>query len=179
MQQQILEGLLSGLRVGQSIAAVCRRGHVVEPNLSPRTWVEQSAATSSTNYPEKCTDCGAVVLTACISCGQPLPGGRPPLYEYRVRPFCACGAAMPWATRKERLYELQNIIEEREALSEADRLLVNEQIEALAREDLPEKQQNRAWQAIQRASPELMGYGGEIVLTLMSEWVREKLVGKK
>jgi hypothetical protein len=60
-----------------------------------------------------------------------------------VRPFCdGCGAAHPWATRKERLYELQNILDQ-EDIDEADRLWINEQMDRLRADDgsLNEKQE--------------------------------------
>ena len=127
-------------------AAVCRRGHTI--------------AQDATSHPPSshCKRCGAVVLTACPGCGQMIHGYyRIPgvFYSQTYEPpkFChACGSPYPWAGRQERIYQLQNLLDE-EQLDEADALIVREQLEALLNADLDEKEQAKRWKRIMAAAP--------------------------
>jgi hypothetical protein len=97
-------------------AAVCRRGHVLTGAIEDHREVA-----------DRCTECGAPVLTACPDCGHRIR-------DYFVIPevtrapqdrpsFCdKCGAAFPWVGRTERLYELENVMEQEEGLDEATKL---------------------------------------------------------
>lgn len=130
-------------------AAVGRRGHVETAYLDP-------TRREPRGVPERCPTCGARVLVACTECGLRIRG------DYHVpgvigvsspnRPsFCdGCGAAFPWATRQERIYELENLLDE-EVVDEADRVAVLEQLQRLREDEhLSEKDERQAWETIKR-----------------------------
>jgi hypothetical protein len=101
-------------------AAVCRRGHVETEYIKPF----ESHADD-----EKCVKCGATVLIGCVSCGLRIRGDyyAPGVFvvnpNRRLPSFCdGCGAAHPWASREERIHELENILDE-EDIDESDRVL--------------------------------------------------------
>jgi len=110
-------------------AAVCRRGHEQTSTLAP-----------ADRYPsdEKCPTCGARVLVGCASCGirirgrfhiEPYMGDKHSLDKpWECPTFCdRCGAAHPWATREDRIFELENILDEEE-IDEADRVFLHDQL---------------------------------------------------
>jgi hypothetical protein len=110
-----------------------------------------------------CPECGADVLARCRQCGVRIRGGR---YNYVVPTFCdGCGAAHPWATRKQRLYELQNLLDQ-EDVDDVDRLWIDEQMDRLRADDgsMPEKQEKDIWTGIKRRAPGLFGTTGKAVL---------------
>lgn len=80
----------------REVMQVCRNGHVITDLLA--TFPERSLS--------HCDRCGADTLTACLTCGQELPGAIHvpeafPIGETRPPEFCsACGAAFPWTERK-------------------------------------------------------------------------------
>src|SRR5262249_22287726 len=92
---QIMGKLLEAGR--QDVMQVCRNGHVVTDRLH--------------GCPEAgrghCDRCGAAALDRCLACGKemagavsipgllPVGGGQPPQY------CSTCGAAFPWATRRQ------------------------------------------------------------------------------
>ncbi|WP_075314090.1 MULTISPECIES: DUF2321 domain-containing protein [unclassified Pseudonocardia] len=153
-------------------ALICRRGHVKNSRVDgPRTDVG------------RCSTCGADVLTSCPACGLRLQGRRhtPRVVvatAYEPRPFCdGCGSAMPWATRQQRLYELENILDQ-EGIDEADRLWISEQLERLRAADgsLPEKQEKEIWGGIKRRAPGLFkGTGASLVAALVTAGVKSTL----
>jgi hypothetical protein len=64
--------------------------------------------------------------------------------------FCdGCGAAFPWATREERIYELENLLDE-EDVDEADRVVVQDALERLRSKELSEKEERQAWETIKQ-----------------------------
>jgi hypothetical protein len=131
-------------------AAVCRRGHVATGN------------TAEHEVPARCSKCGANVLTACASCGTRIRGwhvvpgvvgGSP----YKPPEFCdSCGSPHPWASRQARLWELENLLEGEE-ISDADRLMIREQIEQLQNPDLDEREQAEHWTRIRKAAGAFKG----------------------
>ncbi len=78
---------------GPDVLQVCRNGHVITDLLRARPELGRS----------HCDRCGAATLSACPTCGQPLPGARAvPGLETIGKPrppsHCEkCGAAFPWA----------------------------------------------------------------------------------
>lgn len=129
-------------------AAICRRGHVESAYLDPRRTADRPVA-------ENCTACGARVLTACPTCQRRIRG------DYHVpdvftavapaRPsFCdGCGGAFPWASREERIFELENLLDE-EDVDEADRVVIQDQLARLRSADLSEKEERQAWETIKK-----------------------------
>jgi len=71
--------------------------------------------------------------TGCPNCELRLRGyyHRPMVVSNRYkRPsFCdGCGIAYPWATREERIYELENLLDEAD-IDEADRVVIQDQLQ--------------------------------------------------
>lgn len=129
-------------------AAVCRRGHVETWYLDPRR-TDRAVA-------EKCPTCGARVLTACPSCQRRLRGDYhvPGVIGFsgpeKPSPFCdGCGSALPWASREERIYELENLLDEEE-IDEADRVVIQDQLIRLRDASISEKEEKQAWATIKR-----------------------------
>jgi hypothetical protein len=73
--------------------------------------------------------------------------------EYRHSSFCdSCGSAFPWATRVERIYELENLLD-KEDIDEADRVVISDSLRRLREEEaLSEKDQRVAWEPIRNAA---------------------------
>lgn len=103
--------------------------------------------------PPRCAMCGADVLVACPDCErrirgdhtvpgslQDAPGGRPS--------FCdGCGVAFPWATREERIFELENLLDQQE-IDEADRVVIRDHLQRLRGATLSEKEERAVWTEI-------------------------------
>lgn len=129
-------------------AAVCTRGHALSENIE---WEGE--------LPVRCTTCGAKVLTGCPACGQRIrgyydvPGVAAIGFGYDPPSFCdRCGAAFPWVGRKERIYELQNRLDE-ENLDPATELELRETLDALAEGGLDEKTERQRWERVKRLAP--------------------------
>jgi hypothetical protein len=142
------EADLAALRGGQAFyqgAAICRRGHTETQHINPTG--------PETDLAENCTTCGARVLTACPVCDLRIRGKR---YSPNVvslvaasRPsFCdGCGVAYPWATREERIFELENLLDEQQ-VDEADRVVIQDQLARLRSASLTEKEERQVWETI-------------------------------
>jgi hypothetical protein len=64
--------------------------------------------------------------------------------------FCdGCGSAFPWATREERIFELENLLDE-EDIEEADRVVIQDQLRRLTNAELSDKDERQAWSVIGR-----------------------------
>ena len=156
-------------------AAVCRRGHVA---TSDATLIE---------FGERCSDCGARILTQCPACDHRIrgdyktPGVISAGGSYDPPKFCDnCGAPFPWVGRQERIWELQNLLDEDEALDEATRLWVEEQLQAvIASDPTDEKEQKRLWNGIAQHAPRLWENDRtrRILDTLITETVKRGLSG--
>lgn len=151
-------------------AAVCRRGHTISSDVN----IKDSVA--------KCPTCGASVLTACASCGHRVQG------RYKVESVASvsgfytppdscdsCGAPHPWASRQARLWELENLLDDNPDLSEADRLVISEQLQALSNPDLSEDEQVERWQKVKDLAPALFKSSARIVETVTTAFVMKKL----
>ncbi len=148
--------------------AACRRGH----------WASFNVSTGSPA--PRCPECGAEVLTGCPNCGMRLRGvliggvigahGSPP------QNFCdKCGGPYPWVDRRGRLWQLENLLDD-ENISEADRLTVGEQLQALRGGDsVPEEEQRERWQRVKQLAPGLMESGKAIVVTVVSATIQRQL----
>ncbi|OLT08375.1 hypothetical protein BJF90_12940 [Pseudonocardia sp. CNS-004] len=77
-----------------------------------------------------------------------------------------CGAAHSWATREQRLYELQNILDQEE-IDDVDRLWIDEQMERLRAGggEIPERQEKEIWLGVKKRAPGLFGTAGKAVLS--------------
>jgi hypothetical protein len=131
---------------------------------------------------ERCTKCGAEVLTACPRCDFRIRG------DYFVegffggeeapRPnFCdKCGEAFPWVDRQGRIYELQNRLDD-EHLDPADELLVREQLEALMSADIDDEEAVRRWRKIKDLAPGLWEKSGarRIIESVASAYIRSQI----
>ena len=149
-------------------AAVCRRGHVAA-----------EAIALEGQPPPRCSDCGAKVLTECDKCSARLRGVLNARHvtqlHYDPPDFCDhCGAPHPWASRTARLFELENILDEQD-LSDADRLVVREQLQALRQPDVPEEEQQERWLRIKKLAPGIFNAGGRIVETVVSATIKSQL----
>jgi len=157
---------------GWQAATVCRRGHVQGYSLQ--------------HEPDdlgKCPRCGADVLSRCRHCGLRIRGRRyrPQAIsatQFTPPPFCdGCGAAHPWATREQRLYELQNLLDQEE-IDDVDRLWIDEQMYRLRADDgsMTEKQEKDIWAGVKRRAPGLFDTAGKAVLSgVVSAGVRAAL----
>lgn len=157
---------------GYQAATVCRRGHV-------QSRCHRSIPTDL----GRCPKCGADVLARCRECGLRIRGnyyvprsfgGRPS----SVPPFCdGCGSAHPWASRTQRLYELQNILDQEE-IDDVDRLWIDEQMDRLRADDgsMTEKQEKDVWSGVKQRAPGLFDAAGKAVLSgVVSAGVRATL----
>ena len=127
--------------------------------------VHVASRISGRPYEPYCPGCGARTLVACASCGGRIRGryhvDNVIFTNQRYRPpgFCdLCGAAHPWASRQQRIWEIENLLE-REGLSEAEELALREKFEELASGELDEDEQVERWKFIKAAVPESSNLG--------------------
>ena len=147
-------------RSGYQAATVCRRGHVQSryQREIPRDL-------------GRCPTCGADVLARCRHCGLRIRGDYyvPGVIGFKptdVPAFCdGCGAAHSWATREQRLYELQNILDQ-EDVDDVDRLWIDEQMDRLRAGggEISERQEKEIWLGVKQRAPGLFGAAGKAIL---------------
>lgn len=82
--------------------------------------------------------------------------------------------AHPWATRQERIYDLQNQLD-REDLDEGTALAVREQLAALADPDLSESEQVQRWEKIRKLAPQFWDRTADVVQGLATAFVKQQL----
>ena len=92
---------------------------------------------------QNCPKCGATVLTACPTCDLRIRGDYfvPGVIAVSTAPasFCdGCGSAFPWATLEERIFELENLLDE-EDIEEADRVVIQDQLRRLTNAELSDR----------------------------------------
>jgi hypothetical protein len=154
-------------------AAICRRGHVETCRIVPRAFEKA--------IPDNCATCGAPVLTGCPNCELRLRGHyyRPRVISnaYKRPSFCdGCGSAFPWATREERVYELENLLDE-EDIDEADRVVIQDQLQRVRNAGLSERDEKQAWDTIKRRAGKAITSGPvqRVVEGLVSAALRQQL----
>jgi hypothetical protein len=154
-------------------AAVCKQGHVVsrrvvnpaarleDPESAPRPGrmaYAGSVFNVTTSYVEVsqfCGQCGTPVLTQCDQCQEAIPKPDVRRGFDQPNPFCVgCSLPFPWASREQRIGQLQNLAAE-DGLSDAERLELVEELAILSK---PEDQadhprQIRALTTIKRLAP--------------------------
>jgi hypothetical protein len=127
-------------------SAVCRRGHVITDQLRPDR-LEDALVT------RRCSECGGRVLTACPTCQRRVAGDLfvPGVLAFATPAapsFCdGCGAAFPWASRDERIMELENALDEG-GVADADLAIIRVQLDLLRSGDASEKDERKSWQTI-------------------------------
>lgn len=137
-------------------ALVCSRGHAKSYDVT-------SAHSGSLGY---CRECGAVIHGRCPACGLRIRGlnfypGIIVTPDYHPPKFCdGCGEPMPWAGRRERFYQLQNILDQ-EDIDPVDRLLVQRDLQRLLdSEDMDAGRQAEIWAKIKTRAPGILAGGG-------------------
>jgi len=156
-------------------AAVCRRGHVLTDQLRPDR-LEDTVVTP------RCKECGGRVLTACPTCRRRIAGDLfvPGVIAFATPDapsFCdGCGAAFPWASRDERIMELENALDE-EGVADADLAIIRVQLDLLRLGDASEKDERTSWQTIKaRAGAVFMNERVQnLVFSLVNTAVRHEL----
>ncbi|MDE0139740.1 MAG: DUF2321 domain-containing protein [bacterium] len=148
--------------------AVCARGHAITGDRS-RFPVEKF-----------CSKCGASILVRCSECDTNIRGrykadGVISFASYGPPSFCNhCGAAHPWASRKERLWHVENQLAS-ENLDEADRLTLREAFEELTNPELPEKEQVARWEVIRSIAPDALSTTWKVAESLLTAYMKSKL----
>jgi hypothetical protein len=99
-------------------------------------------------------------------------------FTYEAPKFCdGCGEPYPWATRQDRIYQLENLLDEEE-IDEPTRLLVREDLERL-RVDGPELDRDTElaiWRRVKSRAPGLLaGAAWNIAQNLLSAYIQQKL----
>ncbi|WP_378099601.1 DUF2321 domain-containing protein [Cellulomonas sp. T2.31MG-18] len=171
------DGDIAAMRNGGSYyegAAICRRGHVETPYIDPSRERPVIA--------ENCPECGARVLTSCPSCrlrirGEMFVPGVIGFGDFKRPSFCdGCGAAYPWATRAERIYELENLLDEEE-IDEADRVVVQGDLARLRTQEMNASDEKHAWERVVERSGAALSSGPvqRVLEGLVSAAIRHQL----
>lgn len=122
-------------------SAICTRGHQFSTRLEPR---------KPEFIPDRCATCGKEILVKCPECHSRIRGNMTGngYYDFNEIPnpgFCdMCGGLFPWASRAERIYELENRLEA-EDIDDEDRKVINAELDKLINPDLTEEEQHRIW----------------------------------
>jgi hypothetical protein len=134
-------------------SAYCTRGHTLTQYLKPQQLPN--------GYTKKCVTCGADILYCCPKCEHRIRGGHftPQVFTRSspTRPsFCdRCGSAFPWATRQERIFELENFLES-ENIDEVDLIAIREQLQKLNEPDLTDSEEKKIWTVFKSRSHDLI-----------------------
>jgi hypothetical protein len=160
---------------GYQAATVCRRGHPKDSDL------RAPPAAEALGF---CPQCGASILARCPTCSIRIRGEYyvPDViavgFEYSPSKFCdGCGEPYPWATRQDRIYQLENLLDE-EDIDDSTKLLVREDLERLrsAGASLDDEAQLVLWRRIKDRAPGLLtGAAWNIGQSLLSAFLRQKL----
>ena len=151
-------------------AAVCRRGHKITALIEP-------AQGRAEPIPERCSECGAKVLTSCPHCNARLKGypiGGPVVIgaTWERSDFCdACGFPFPWASREAIAYHIENLLDEQPDLSDGDRRILEEQLKALREppsDAASEKRQLAALKALQKLAPKAWELAAPVLQAFLS-----------
>ena len=148
-------------------AAICRRGHVETMRIELK----------NQKIKAHCEKCGTLILTSCPSCEKAIQGAPTgAMGSYPKPDFCTyCGSPFPWVSRQARLYQLQNLLDGQEGLSEADRLTIQEQIQALTKSDIADEEQVKRWKMIKKANPTVFEFGKELIISVTSDLVQKQI----
>lgn len=129
-------------------SSVCARGHIESNSHDP---IELRDLAS-----KKCLTCGASLLYCCPKCSFRIKGGyfAPMVFAFtdpKVFPFCDnCGSAFPWASRHDRIFELENLLFESNHLEESDKLIIQDELRKLQNTDISQSEESRSWINVKR-----------------------------
>jgi hypothetical protein len=105
-------------------------------------------------------------------------GGSWLLDDHEVPAFCdVCGSAHPWVTREQRIYELENILDE-EDIDEADRLFLSDRLRELREMDGADvRDEERVWKALAQRGHKFLSNPTvqKIAATLLTEGMKASL----
>ena len=150
-------------------ALVCRRGHVES------WWGSLLTAEPSKRCPER----GSVILTGCPACGHRIRGGPISGYEHPDHPpeFCDdCGTPFPWASRRARIYELENRLDEDETLDDATRLRIRDTLEQLAEDEDPDPAtEKERWSRVKKLWPSVATTGQGVLATILTAELKQHM----
>ncbi len=159
---------------GYQAASVCKRGHSQETRLT------EAPDPASLGF---CPDCGAVILARCPACGIRIRGElhipSQVWFEenFAPRKFCdGCGEPYPWATWQDRIYQLENVLDE-ERIDEATKLLVREDLKRLRDADgMDQDAQLKIWRQVKDRAPGLLkGTALPVAQSLLNAYLQQKL----
>jgi hypothetical protein len=151
--------------------AICKRGHL-------RAWrlhgIERlrTPGIDRRYHPPYCAVCGAPVTDKCDYCRNRITSSIVG-DTWEVASFCwSCSHPYDWATREERVSRLQYLLES-EALTQAQRVALQEQLAVLAKpvDQATDEERSRAAEAIKRIVPRL----GETALAILRSLVAAEL----
>jgi len=122
------------------------------------------------------------VLAACPACGwrirgRPNRSGRLANAPSERPSFCdGCGTALPWASREERIFELENLLDE-EDIGEADRVIISGHLQRLRDATLSEKEERVAWEGVKSRAGKAITSGPvqRVLEGLVSAAIRNQL----
>lgn len=139
-------------------ALVCRDGHVL-------TSISELRPEEVTPF---CPHCASPTLTACESCGKPIPGGtKGSMYlgDFVPPVYCRyCAAAMPWtAARLDTLRELTGI---QEGLTDEERATLDRSWDELTRDTA---RTQVAVVQVKRLLPKIAGASAEAMRKIITE----------
>ena len=122
-------------------SAICKRGHSFSTRLEPG---------KPEFVPDRCITCGQETLVKCPNCSFRIRGNKTGkgYFDFDDAPnpgFCdICGEIFPWATRTERIYELENRLDQ-ESIDPEDRAAIAIELGKLLNLELTEEEQKSIW----------------------------------
>lgn len=153
-------------------AVVCAKGHTITSTL------DHVPGPEGQKY-GFCDKDGTPLLARCGGCGMRIKGNEPPsrligYVGYEPPSFCdCCGGAHPWATREDRLSQLQYLAD---AETDQDRRkAAHAALEHLKREGLGRRAEKKLWKQVQKNAPTLIRTGWKAAEPLLTEYLKHKL----
>jgi hypothetical protein len=156
---------------------------VLLPGISQADSADSSAGSAPGEARGFCPTCGSYVIARCPNCRIRIRGdlhvpGLTVFDEYRPSAFCdGCGEPYAWATRQDRIYQLENLLDE-EDIDDSTKLLVREDLERLrtAGAGLDDEAQLAIGGRIKNRAPGLLsGAAWNIGQGLLGAYLRQKL----
>lgn len=155
-------------------AAVCRRGHVIDPMIEP-------ARGQSEPIPDRCGECGAKVLIACPTCQTRIQGliRGVVVTGWKPKDFChQCGQPYPWASCEAIAYHIENLLDEDPSLSEGDKRALREQLAALREspaDPASDRRQVAAMRFLQRTAPKVWDLAMPVLQVILTAEAKRQL----
>jgi hypothetical protein len=150
-------------------ARVCRRGHVAQ-------W--QIALDELETVNRRCEVCGAQIFAQCRNCGARIRGGKSDWTSqegWNPPSFCdSCGVPHAWVTDEDRIYYLENLLEEYE-LSDDARSTLRLELDRLRTTSIDLAPSASIWNRIRSASPGFWKLASPIITPIASDELRSLL----